>query len=83
MYVVLPLSSLSVHRPAGQRLCVWIRLDTENAEISDFPPALAIDLILVAALVLLGLRRFPPGMPLASTCSAAISAACHPRFPVP
>lgn len=28
--------------------------------------------------VAFGFRRFPPGMPLASSCSAAISAACHP-----
>ena len=25
-----------------------------------------------------GFRRFPSGMPLAATCSVAISAACHP-----
>ena len=29
--------------------------------------------------VIIGLRRYPGGMPLASTSSAAISAACHPR----
>ena len=29
--------------------------------------------------VAMGFRRFPPGIPLASSCSAAISAACHPR----
>ena len=29
--------------------------------------------------ILTGLRRYPDGMPLASTSSAAISAACHPR----
>lgn len=44
-------------------------------------PALTIGLILVSALLLLRLRRFPSGMPLASTCSAAISAACHPPLP--
>ena len=43
--------------------------------------ALSIGLILVAALLLLGMRNFPSGMPLASTCSAAISAACHPPLP--
>ena len=45
------------------------------------PLALTIGLILVSALVLTGLRKFPSGMPLASTCSAAISAACHPPLP--
>ena len=29
--------------------------------------------------VFIGLRWYPSGMPLASTSSAAISAACHPR----
>lgn len=28
--------------------------------------------------VAIGFRRYKPGMPLASSCSAAISAACHP-----
>lgn len=28
--------------------------------------------------LVLAVRRFPPGMPLISSCSAAISAACHP-----
>lgn len=29
------------------------------------------------ALILLGRRRFKPGIPVAGSCSAAISAACH------
>ena len=33
---------------------------------------------LLLAGVALGFRRYKPGMPLASSCSAAISAACHP-----
>ena len=45
------------------------------------PLALIIGLILVSALVLTGLRKSPSGMPLASTCSSAISAACHPPLP--
>ena len=40
-----------------------------------------IGLILVCALLLIGLRKFSSGMPMASTCSAAISAACHPPLP--
>ncbi|KAL4807026.1 hypothetical protein BDV18DRAFT_159248 [Aspergillus unguis] len=34
--------------------------------------------VLVCAALLLGLRRFSSSMPLAMSCSAAISAACHP-----
>ena len=34
-------------------------------------------LILVFVVHLLGFKRFKPCMPLAATCSAAISAACH------
>jgi uncharacterized membrane protein YhdT len=45
---------------------------------------LAIILVIIVALlmaafaVLVGLKRFKSGMPLAGSCSAAISAACHP-----
>ena len=34
---------------------------------------------LILITIVLGLRRYPSGMPLASTSSGAISAACHPR----
>ena len=34
--------------------------------------------LIVIGGVLLGFRKYPAGMPLASSCSAAISAACHP-----
>ena len=34
--------------------------------------------VIALGAVLIGFRRYPSEMPLASTCSAAISAACHP-----
>lgn len=36
---------------------------------------------LIIALLLIGLRKFPLGVPIISTCSAAISAACHQPLP--
>ena len=44
-------------------------------------PAIIVSLIiggvLILGLLIMGLRRYPMGIPLASSCSAAISAACH------
>ncbi|KAI9884895.1 MAG: hypothetical protein M1823_003302 [Watsoniomyces obsoletus] len=44
-------------------------------------PAIFVSIILsallVVAIILLGLRRYPKGIPLAGTCSLVISAACH------
>ena len=34
--------------------------------------------VIALGALMLAARRYPPGMPLAATCSAAISAACHP-----
>lgn len=62
-------------------------LDAEsNITVAGYSPlgimiSLNIGLILVSDLLLLALRRFPSGMPLASTCSAFISAACRPPLP--
>jgi hypothetical protein len=39
--------------------------------------AVVIAFVLIAALVLIGLQKLPNGIPVAGTCSAAISAACH------
>ena len=39
---------------------------------------LVVGVIMVATLVALGFRRYKAGIPLAASCSAAISAACHP-----
>ena len=38
-------------------------------------------IVFVFALVLIGLRKYPAGVPFISTCSAAISAACHQPLP--
>jgi hypothetical protein len=37
-----------------------------------------ISIVMITVAVLLGLKRFKTGMPIAGSCSAAISAACHP-----
>ncbi len=47
-----------------------------------YSPEAIILTMVVGSIIVLGTlataaRRYPPGMPLASTCSAAISAACH------
>lgn len=39
--------------------------------------ALVLGLVMILALVVNGFRKLDPGMPVASSCSAAISAACH------
>ena len=39
---------------------------------------LVVGSIIAVSALLVAARRYPPGIPLASTCSAAISAACHP-----
>ncbi|KAI9803253.1 MAG: hypothetical protein M1825_002044 [Sarcosagium campestre] len=47
------------------------------------PIAIIISIIISGVMVIVGLvngfRRYRPGIPLAGTCSAAISAACHPH----
>lgn len=40
--------------------------------------ALVVGGLMILALILHGCRKLNPGMPIASSCSAAISAACHP-----
>ncbi|KAH7359931.1 hypothetical protein BKA66DRAFT_500046 [Pyrenochaeta sp. MPI-SDFR-AT-0127] len=40
--------------------------------------ALIWGIVMVLALVAMGFRRYKPGIPLVGSCSAAISAACHP-----
>jgi len=40
--------------------------------------AMSIGIVLMVFLIALGARRYSGEMPLVSTCSAAISALCHP-----
>jgi hypothetical protein len=47
------------------------------AKLMKFP-AMIIGIVLILALVVLSTRRYSGEIPLASTCSAAISALCHP-----
>ena len=43
--------------------------------------AIAIGASIMIASVLIGFRKYSAGMPLVSTCSAVISAACHQPWP--
>ena len=43
--------------------------------------AITIGATIVIASALMGLRKYPAGMPLVSTCSSVISAACHQPLP--
>ena len=42
------------------------------------PLAICFGIFMLVLFVVNSMRHLPKGMPLASTCSAAISAACHP-----
>lgn len=60
-------------------------LNERKISSCGYSPEAIILAIVVGIMIILGTlvtaaRRYPPGMPLASTCSAAISAACH-RLP--
>ena len=69
-----------------QILCLDESRDVSQATpISScgYSPGAIILTMVVGSIIALGAlivatRRYPPGMPFASTCSAAISAACHP-----
>jgi hypothetical protein len=50
-------------------------------QLTKIDTAIIIGLILVVVLVLCGYKRYPGGMPMGATCSAVISAACHPPLP--
>ncbi|KAK2757885.1 hypothetical protein FQN54_004291 [Arachnomyces sp. PD_36] len=39
--------------------------------------SLLVGVIMVVVCIVIGMRKYPPGIPLAANCSAAISAACH------
>jgi hypothetical protein len=57
---------------------------------SNVETAIVIGFILIIVIILYGRKRYPGGMPMGATCSAVISAACHPpcedkdafKFPV-
>lgn len=73
------LVSLKAYRHTGEA-------DPENNIITCgySPIAILVTIVVGAAIMLLGTamgyRRYKPGMPLVGSCSAAISAACHPPF---
>ena len=57
--------------------------NTSRMTTCGYSPEAIVLTMVVASLIVLGAlitaaRRYPPGMPHVSTCSAAISAACHP-----
>ncbi|KAF1847379.1 uncharacterized protein K460DRAFT_276280, partial [Cucurbitaria berberidis CBS 394.84] len=62
------------------------RVPAGQISTCGYSPVALILTIVVASLiavygVAIGYRRYPAGMPLASSCSAAISAACHTNEP--
>jgi len=67
----------------GQNMGAYVRTPQYDFTTTGFsPPANAAVIVLGAAfvgfLLLLSIRRLKSKMPVAGTCSAAISAACHP-----
>jgi hypothetical protein len=56
-------------------------LKYHRSGLIDSSIALLIGFILLIGIILLSLRRYPVGMPMVSTCSAAISAAYHQPTP--
>ncbi|KAL4966624.1 uncharacterized protein BDV14DRAFT_207919 [Aspergillus stella-maris] len=57
-------------------------MSLDSLTVGYSPPAvvvgLCVGLLLPVGLVVLGMRRFRTGMPVAGSCSVAVAAACHP-----
>jgi hypothetical protein len=60
------------------RCPTFIPLQTARIRNTYLLSAISVGLSFVIVLVMLGPRRYSASMVLASTCSATISAACHP-----
>lgn len=59
-----------------------IRSPTEDIDTCGWSPSaviisLLLSVLLILGLVILGMIKYPKGMPIVSSCSAAISANCH------
>ena len=52
-------------------------ISTVGFSLSAIVTVIALGTVVVLLGILNGFRRYPPGIPLAGSCSAAISAACH------
>lgn len=68
---------------AGEGMEVYTRQPEYDFSSLGFSPLASLGVIVLGVLMMLFLvvlscRRYKSGMPLTSTCSAAISAACHP-----
>lgn len=78
----LASQSLFVVRVAVQNPGMWFMSDTLLSTCAYSPLAilafLLVGFVYMTTVAALGLRTYPTGMPLSATCSAAISAACHP-----
>jgi hypothetical protein len=61
----------------AQSLASWLA-SIPSLLIISRPLAICFGIIMLILFVVNAMRYLPEGMPLASTCSAAISAACHP-----
>jgi hypothetical protein len=67
----------------GQNMSWYSRQPQYDFSTTGFSPLanvglLAVSFIMVGYLLFMATNKFKSGMPVASTCSAAISAACHP-----
>jgi hypothetical protein len=65
--------------------CDWLHCNDTNSSgwILNYSPlaiifALSVSLLLIALPIVLSFRKFHPEIPMAGSCSALISAACHP-----
>ena len=90
--IPLTVASGLLHWLASQSIfMVQIKVINEAGDVDPdlsistcgYSPVAIILTTIVGSCIVLGgvataLRKFPAGMPLASSCSAAISAACHP-----
>jgi hypothetical protein len=67
----------------GQNMSWYSRQPQYDFSTTGFSPLanvglIAISLVMIGFMIIMGFRKFKSGMPVTSTCSAAISAAIHP-----
>jgi hypothetical protein len=67
----------------GQRTVAYTRRPQDDFNTTGFSPLanlswIALSIFFISFVVLMGTRKLRSGMPVVSTCSAAISAAIHP-----
>jgi hypothetical protein len=67
----------------GQRTIAYERQPQYDFNTTGFSPLanaswIAVSILFISFVIIMSMVRFKSGMPVVSTCSAAISAACHP-----